>query len=226
MTSKNAIVTVALSILAVFIGCDKRTAHPNETTLNSPPVRTALPGAETPRALLNRMYDAVENNARSSFHASHTLKGMERELMDNRFDYLVAQANLRRAAGAAYGQDAAASLERVTGGIVFFDTSPFPKAPIEINGDTANATWTDRQSEHQTTTYNAPMRRIEGRWFLVSIAKGPLDAETREWCRKNIHFVQTATLQLRAIVQEVRAGSVKVGELDQRVEKVLRSSGT
>jgi len=225
---KDIIAMTALGILAATLpligGCDK-TPAPNERVLNPAPRGSLLLGAETPRALLDRMYYAVENNDPANFHACHKLKGMEKALMENRFDYLVTQANLRRAAVAAYGEETASTLKRVPGGIIFFDTFQFPNALIERNGDTARITWTGRQSKRQTTTYNVPLRRIEGKWFLVSIAKGPLDAETREWCETNIHFVQTATLQLRTIVADVQAGSIKADELDERVEKALRSSG-
>ncbi|MDP6635987.1 MAG: hypothetical protein QGG42_13900 [Phycisphaerae bacterium] len=228
MTGQNIIVMTAVSVLAalllVLCGCDKPPS-PNTTTLDPTPKGALLLGAENPRALLERMYFAVENNKPASFHACHKLQGMERALMESRFDYLVAQANLRRAAVAVYGERATATLKGVKGGIIFFDTSRFLKAPIERNGDSARVTWTDRESERQTTTYNATLKRTDGRWFLVSSAEKPLDAEAREWCRTNIRFVQVATLQLRTIVGDVRSGAIRADELDERVEDALRSSG-
>jgi len=169
------------------------------------------------------MYFAVENNDPAEFHACHKIAGRPGELLKNQFRYLVAQAHLRRAAIAAYGREATATLKGVRGGIIFFDTSYFPQATIEVDGDTASASWTERTSPRQTGTYTLLLKRIDGRWFLVpAMDRDPYDAD---WYDVNIRFVQVATLRMRVVVEDVRSGALKADELDERVEKELESSG-
>jgi hypothetical protein len=226
-------VTMLIVQLLIPSGCNEPTKR-NGTRLNPTETKPSLLDAETPRALLKRMYFAVENSDPAEFHACHQLEWGERGFLLDAFDYLVAQSHLRRAAIAAYGEETTATLETVRGGILEFDTYRFPEMAIEENGDTALARWTERQSEGQTSTCSVLLRRIDGRWFLSSTPAPKergiprhIRLSHRYWWdyqfthRRYLARMVTATFRIdvmRALVEEVQSGSIKASELDEQVK--------
>ncbi|MCD4825300.1 MAG: hypothetical protein K8S55_11910 [Phycisphaerae bacterium] len=213
---KNIIAATTAIILVVQLlvpgGCGKP-PRPTET-------KTCPVGADSPRALLDRMYSAVENNDPTEFHACHKIEGGFGELLKYQFDYLVTQSRLRKAAIAIYGEDVTATLKEVRGGIIFFDTSWFPEASIRENGDTAEIRGNRRVSGGISYTSSIMLKRIDGRWFLAPASDASHDVNN---LKDNIRFVQRATILLRVVVTDVYSGRIKANELDERVEKDLKA---